>query len=98
MATFEWGTFAMLKVITQLAIVAAMAGIGTSVGAADLDVRPGVSAVERSCGACGCQHVFYVRHRALESTYGVGYDPRNDDQTQPHYYFGRVRYYPRYFC
>jgi hypothetical protein len=33
----------------------------------------------------------------LESTYGTAFDPRNDDQTEPHYYWGRVRAYPRYF-
>jgi hypothetical protein len=33
----------------------------------------------------------------MESTYGLNFDPRNDDQTVPHYYFGRVRAYPRYF-
>jgi hypothetical protein len=93
------GNFAMLKRMLPLAVVAVLAGVGTSAGAADLAVPAGVAGVGRPvCGTCGCQRVFYVRHRALESTYGVGYDPRNDDQTEPHYYFGRVRYYPRYFC
>jgi hypothetical protein len=38
-----------------------------------------------------------VYHRTLESTYGLGFDPRNYNQTEPHYYFGRVRAFPRYF-
>jgi hypothetical protein len=32
----------------------------------------------------------------LESTYGVGFDPRSFDTTEPHYYLGRLRSYPRY--
>jgi hypothetical protein len=34
-------------------------------------------------GPCGCLHVTYVFHRELRSTYGVGFDPRNFDQTEP---------------
>jgi hypothetical protein len=34
----------------------------------------------------------------LRSTYGVSFDPRNFDQTQPYYYFGQVRAYPRFWC
>jgi hypothetical protein len=33
----------------------------------------------------------------LRSTYGSGFDPRNFDQTEPYYYFGRVRAYPQYW-
>ena len=40
------------------------------------------------CGPCGCLHVSYVHHRELRSTYGTGLDPRNFDETQPHYYYG----------
>jgi hypothetical protein len=32
----------------------------------------------------------------LRSTYGVGFDPRNYDTTEPRYYFGRMRAYPQY--
>jgi hypothetical protein len=49
------------------------------------------------CGPCGCLRVTYVYHRELRATYGLGFDPRNYDTTQPHYYFGRMRAYPRYF-
>lgn len=49
------------------------------------------------CGACGCLHVWYVHHRELHSTYGIGFDPRNFDQTERYYYFGRVQAYPRYW-
>jgi hypothetical protein len=49
------------------------------------------------CGLCGCLHVSYVYHRELRTTYGTGFDPRNFDQTEPHYYFGPVRAYPRYW-
>jgi hypothetical protein len=48
-------------------------------------------------GPCGCLHVSYVFHRELRTTYGLRFDPRNFDQTEPHYYFGAVRAYPRYW-
>ena len=48
-------------------------------------------------GLCGCLHVSYVFHRELRSTYGLRFDPRNFDETEPHYYFGPVRAYPRYW-
>ena len=41
-------------------------------------------------GPCGCLHVSYVYHRELRTTYGTGFDPRNFDRTEPHYYFGPV--------
>jgi hypothetical protein len=63
-------------------------------GAADL-LAPAQAA--RDCGPCGCLSVTYVYHRDLQSTYGLGFDPRNYDQTQPRYYFGRMHAYPRYF-
>jgi hypothetical protein len=34
----------------------------------------------------------------LRSTYGIAFDPRNFDETQPYYYFGPVRAYPRFWC
>ena len=48
------------------------------------------------CGPCGCLHVTYVYHRELRTTYGLSFDPRNFDQTEPYYHFGAVRAYPRY--
>jgi len=53
--------------------------------------------VPNDCGPCGCLSVTYVYHSELRSTYGLSFDPRNYDQTEPHYYFGPVRAYPRYF-
>ena len=49
------------------------------------------------CGPCGCLHVSYVYHRELRTTYGLSFDPRNFDQTEPYYHFGPVRAYPRYW-
>jgi hypothetical protein len=49
------------------------------------------------CGCCGCLYVTYDYHRELRSTYGTNFDPRNYDQTEPHYYFGKVRAYPQYW-
>jgi hypothetical protein len=67
--------------------------------AADLNVPPQVASAHLSphCGPCGCLRVTHVYHRSMESTYGVEFDPRNYDQTEPHFYFGRLRAYPRYF-
>jgi hypothetical protein len=49
------------------------------------------------CGRCGCLGVTYVYHPVMESTYGLGFDPRNYDTTEPHFYWGRMRAWPRYF-
>jgi hypothetical protein len=49
------------------------------------------------CGPCGCPGVTYVYHRVIESTYGLDFDPRNYDTTEPHFYLGRMRAWPRYF-
>jgi hypothetical protein len=67
-----------------------------SAGAADLQTQP-TAIRPANCGPCGCLQVTYVYHRALLSTYGTDFDPRNYDTTQPHYYFSRsVHAYPRY--
>lgn len=67
--------------------------------AADLQLPTKVRAAEAaSCGPCGCLHVTYESHRQLESTYGLSFDPRNFDQTEPYFYMGAVRAYPRYWC
>jgi hypothetical protein len=67
--------------------------------AAELRVPPPAHVGQAAeCGPCGCVHVTYDYHRELRSTYGVSFDPRNFDQTQPYYYFGPVRAYPRFWC
>jgi hypothetical protein len=67
--------------------------------AADLNIPPRLAAthVPPLCGPCGCPRVTYVYHRPLEATYGAGFDPRNYNEAEFHYYFGRVHAYPRYF-
>lgn len=52
----------------------------------------------RCCGPCGCLHVSYVYHKELRSTYGLSFDPRNFDQTEPYYYYGPMRAYPTFWC
>lgn len=66
-------------------------------GAAELSAptRAYVRTLAR-CRPCGCLRVFHAYHRELRSTYGLGFDPRNYDTTQPYYYLGRMRAYPRY--
>jgi hypothetical protein len=90
----------MAKPLIAAFVVAAAAGLlagSQSARAADLGV-PGPRAQEAECGPCGCVHVSYDYHRELRSTYGLAFDPRNFDTTQPYYYFGPVRAYPRYWC
>ena len=67
-------------------------------GAAELPLpMSGPYAGAADCGPCGCLRATYVYHRQLESTYGLLYDPRNYDTTEPLYYFGPMRRYPQYF-
>lgn len=49
------------------------------------------------CGPCGCLRATFVYHRDLLATYGSGFDPRNFDQTEPHFYPGRMHAYRRYW-
>lgn len=71
--------------------------VSSSATAADLPIPNHRNAAAHWCGPCGCLHVTYEHHRELRSTYGIGFDPRNYDQTEPHYYFGPMRAYPRYW-
>ncbi|MGB6731201.1 MAG: hypothetical protein WBE84_08580, partial [Xanthobacteraceae bacterium] len=68
--------------------------------AADMQIPPAAKADRdaAACGPCGCLHVSWNRHRVLESTYGLAFDPRNFDQTEPYYYYGPMRAYPTFWC
>ena len=92
-------------ILTALMVgMVATAGVlvgATFAGAAELlaaPVRHHAAAGGYWCGPCGCLHVSYAYHRELRSTYGLNFDPRNFDQTQPYYFLGPVRAYPRYWC
>jgi hypothetical protein len=88
---------ALLILATTVAIsVTGMAA--TKAADRDVPVRAGVARHPASyCGCCGCLGVTYDYHRELRATYGIHFDPRNYDQTEPHYHFGRVRAYPQYW-
>jgi hypothetical protein len=89
----------MSKLFLALVAAVTLCNVGLPAQAADRAVPRRVVA-ERywpACGCCGCLRVTYDRHRELRSTYGAHFDPRNYDQTEPHYYFGRVRAYPQYW-
>lgn len=91
----------MTALMIGAVIAVALPAIPGSVNAAELPIPPPVAQQgERvaSCGPCGCLHVTYDYHRELNSTYGLGFDPRNYDTTEPHYYLGAVRAYPHYWC
>ncbi len=84
-----------------LAVATSTMALPTLAFAADLPL-PTVGHVRHqpafsACCPCGCLHVNYVYHREVRTTYGTGFDPRNFDQTQPYYYLGRLRAYPRYW-
>lgn len=57
----------------------------------------GYAAVYHYEDSCGCMSVTYVYHRELRYTYGAYFDPRSFDETEPHYYYGPVKAYPRYW-
>jgi hypothetical protein len=94
----DYGEPTMSRSMLVLAATAGMMiqALPSSAQAADLGVAPQAVA-PASCPPCGCLTVSYVYHPELRSTYGTGFDPRNFDGTQPYYYFGPVRAYPRYF-
>jgi hypothetical protein len=80
-------------------IVCGVATVLDPAAAADLTPTPkAVRSAEAACGPCGCLRVQYVYHRELRTTFGTGFDPRNFDQTEPYYYFGAMRPYPRFSC
>ena len=92
----------MSKPIRSALLIGILAATGATMTtsfalAADLATLAPVRHAARWCGPCGCLHVGYVRHRELRTTYGIGVDPRNYDTTEPHYYFGPMRSYPRYW-
>ena len=89
----------MYRTITLAGLVWAIVVVAPwSLQAADLRVQSGPYATAPAdCGPCGCLSVEFVRHRSVEETYGISFDPRNYDMTEPHYYWGPMRRYPRYF-
>ncbi len=92
--------------MSKPAIAALIVGAVTAIGlpsatkpaaAADLQV-PAVHERAAYCGPCGCLHVTFDYHREVRSTYGLNYDPRNFDTTEPYFYLGPMRAYPQYSC
>lgn len=84
---------------TLEAAVLALAGLtATRLAATAADLpNPHHHNLTIGCGPCGCLHVSYLYHRELQSTYGLNFDPRDFDRTEPYYYLGRLRAYPRYW-
>jgi len=89
----------MLRSIVALGtIVGAFVAVTPTSPVTAAELQPPQAARPAYCGPCGCLQVTYVYHRQVLSTYGTGFDPRNYDMTQPHYYLSRsVHAYPRYF-
>jgi hypothetical protein len=92
---------ARLALMLLLPTASIITSVALPVSAADFSVGPTRYARQDratpSCGPCGCLHERRVYHRELRSTYGTGFDPRNFDQTEPRYYLGALRAYPRYW-
>jgi hypothetical protein len=90
----------MLKVVTALevAVLAFLGFLAAELSAAGADLpNPRSHNPAIGCGRCGCLHMAYVYHRELESTYGLNFDPRDFDRTEPYFYLGRLRAYPRFW-
>jgi hypothetical protein len=81
--------------LVALALLATV-GAWSSAVAADRSIPRRAAEAYREYEITG-PWVTYVYHRDLRQTYGTGVDPRNYDETEPHYYFGPVRRYVR-FC
>jgi hypothetical protein len=93
----------MAKLRAGVVVLTALSSVGgwSAAAAADRAVVARSAAepnryYEDGC-RCGPPNVAYVYHRDLRQTYGSHFDPRNYDQTEPHYYFGPVRRYARYY-
>jgi hypothetical protein len=102
------GEIAMPKRLLNVIVKATTVAIGAmgvnAASAAELAIPGGAAHWHHyrhyqhvTCWDCCCLHVRYVRHRQVESTYGTGFDPRNYDETEPHFYLGRGRTYARYW-
>ena|ERR1700722_8061444 len=95
----------MLRLRIDLVVLAllATAPAWTSALAADLSIHRRAAEPHRhyveTYGDCRCGPPWGVTvyHRDLRATYGAGFDPRNYDQTEPHFYFGPVHRYVRYY-
>lgn len=89
----------MSALIVGVVTAAGVLAVPKLATAAELQLPPPVAHVRQAaeCGSCGCLRVSYDYHRELRTTYGTGFDPRNFDTTEPHYYFGPVRAYPQYW-
>lgn len=83
--------------LAMLLVGAGFAAVSSAAVAADLPIPVKNARAARWCGPCGCLHVTYNYHRELLATYGLSYDPRSYDTTEPHYFHGAVRAYPRYW-
>jgi hypothetical protein len=59
--------------------------------------RLGQAPVFQYQDSCGCLTMTFEYHREMKYTYGAHVDPRSFDQTEPYYYYGAVKAYPRYW-
>jgi hypothetical protein len=91
-----------IALMLGLMIMVGLPAASTGASAAELQIPPADQARHyreaEACGPCGCLRVSWDYHRVMEQTYGSGFDPRNFDTTEPYFYLGRVKAYPRYWC
>jgi hypothetical protein len=90
-------TSTISALVAGIMIAAGVLAVPVSAVAAELSPAGVVHVRHHAVPPWGCLHVSYVYHREMRSTYGLSFDPRNFDQTEPYYYFGPVRAYPRYW-
>jgi len=88
----------MARLVLRLAAMAAFTAALLSVASAAEMRLPGRVAYADTVPDCRCPiYRTFVYHRDLRSTYGTGFDPRNYDEAEPHFYLGPVRRYTRYW-
>jgi hypothetical protein len=89
------------KSLLALGGVGVMLTLSSSLSATELptpsDIHYAAMGAPVYCDPCGCLRVSYSYHPELRSTYGLSFDPRNYDTTEPRYYLGRMRAYPQYY-
>jgi hypothetical protein len=90
-------TPALASLLAGVFAVTGLIAASDVAAAADLPIPVKGARAARWCGPCGCLHATYNYHRELLATYGIDYDPRSFDTTEPHYFYGAVRGYPRYW-
>ena len=86
-----------LTAIALVILAAAPQSAGANGWRHEHHARFGYARVYHYEDRCGCLWWTFEYHRQLRYTYGADLDPRSFDATEPYYYYGPVKAYPRYW-